>query len=87
MPIGYSRRVHLQYNLCSSRHGIRAKYIATYAVFFYESKHAMIHFMTSIFMDMLKKIICLVLISSTQIFSQGLNDLSFGTDSTFDVVT
>ena len=38
-------------------------------------------------MDMLKKIICLVLISSTQIFSQGLNDLSFGTDSTFDVVT
>ena len=43
--------------------------------------------MTSIFMDMLKKILCLVLMSSTQIFSQGLNDLSFGTDSTFDVVT
>ena len=66
---------------------IRAKHIATYAVFFYESKHAVIHSMTSIFMDMLKKILCLVLMSSTQIFSQGLNDLSFGTDSTFDVVT
>jgi endonuclease/exonuclease/phosphatase family metal-dependent hydrolase len=36
---------------------------------------------------MIKNIVWFILLLSSQLFSQGLNDLSFGTDSTFDVVT